>query len=139
MQVMHNTHIHMQRFRLAPSSPVLWKTIKCHRLLVVRAVPQRPEMAAVHDRQAATDTVGTQQQSSADGNNSAKLTPSQRRNLRRKRKAAFKQDTSQDEAASKDTEPGKQAVLQRLCIRPTVGLLHGLKHARAAHSHLGLS
>ena len=102
----------MRRFRLAPSTPLLWKNMQCQRLLVARAVPQTPEMAAVHDRQAATDTVDIQQQSSADGNNSAKLTPSQRRNLRRKRKAAFKQDTSQDEAASDDTEPGKQAVLQ---------------------------
>ena len=112
MQVMHYTHMHMQRFRLAPSTPLLWKNMQCQRLLVARAVPQRPEMAAVHDRRVATDTVNIQQQSSADGNNTAKLTPSQRRNLRRKRKAAFKQDTSQDEAASDDTAPGGQAALQ---------------------------
>ena len=116
MQVMHHTQIYMQRFKLAPSSPALWNNMKCHRLFVARAVPQRPVVAAVQDRQAATDTVDIQQ-SSTDGNNSAKLTPSQRRNLRRKRKAAFKQDTSQDEAASTDTEPGKQAVLQLKNLR----------------------
>ena len=112
MQVMHSTRIHMQRFRLAPSTPLLCKHMQCQRPLVARAVPQGPQMAAVHDRLAVTDTVDIQQQSSADGNNSAKLTPSQRRNLRRKRKAASRQDTSPDEAANDGTGPGEQAPLQ---------------------------
>ena len=110
MQVMHNTRIHMQSFRLPPLSPLLWKNMKCHRLLVARAVPQSPEVA-VHERQAATNTVDIQQQSSADSNN-VKLTPSQRRNLRRKRKAASRQDISPNEAGNDDTGPGEQAAMQ---------------------------
>lgn len=113
MQVMHCTQIHMQRFRLAPSTSSPWRHMQCHRLLVARVVPQRPEMAAVLDRQVATDTVDIQQLTSAESKHTAKQTPSQRRNLRRKRKAASRQDTSPDEAASDDSGPGEQAALHQ--------------------------